>query len=114
MKNIKIALWRTPLALTALWLATALPLPDTLSVIAIRNLLLQYSGVISIGAMSVAMILATRAKWIEPWLNGLDKSYRLHKWLGIMALVTAVVHWIASNLPNSNCNLNFSFRGMTK
>ncbi len=82
MKNIKIALWGIPASLTVLWLAASLPLPDTLSPIAIRNLLVQYSGVLSLGAMSIVMLLATRAKWIEPWLNGLDKSYRLHKWLG--------------------------------
>lgn len=99
MKNIKIALWGIPASLTVLWLAASLPLPDTLSPIAIRNLLVQYSGVLSLGAMSIVMLLATRAKWIEPWLNGLDKSYRLHKWLGILVLVTAVVHWLASNAP---------------
>jgi predicted ferric reductase len=99
MKNIKIALWGIPALLTVLWGATALPLPEAPSFISIRNLLVQYFGVLSMGVMSIAMILATRAKWIEPWLNGLDKSYRLHKWLGIMALVTAVVHWLASNGP---------------
>ncbi|WP_417808080.1 ferric reductase-like transmembrane domain-containing protein [Thioclava sp.] len=93
MRNIKIALWTLPAVLSALWLAANLPLPGTLSFIAIRNLLVQYSGVLSIGAMSVAMILATRASWLEGWLNGLDKSYRLHKWLGISALVTSILHW---------------------
>ena len=99
MKNIKITLWTIPVFLTALWLAANFPFTEVLNFIAIRNMLVQYSGVISIGVMSVAMILATRAKWLEPWLNGLDKSYRLHKWLGIMALVTAVAHWVATNLP---------------
>jgi predicted ferric reductase len=82
-----------------LWLAATLPFPETLNFIAIRNLLVQYSGVIATGAMSVSMILATRTRWLESWLNGLDKSYRLHKWLGIMALVTSVLHWIASDAP---------------
>lgn len=99
MKNIKIAIWAIPALLTVLWLAATLPFPETLNFIAIRNLLVQYFGVLSMGAMSVAMILATRARWLEPWLNGLDKSYRLHKWLGISALVTSVVHWIASQGP---------------
>ena len=91
MKNIKIAIWAIPALLTVLWLAATLPFPETLNFIAIRNLLAQYSGVLSMGAMSVAMIVATRARWLEPWLNGLDKSYRLHKWLGISALVTEPV-----------------------
>ena len=96
MKNIKIAIWAIPAILTALWVAASVPLPDTLGFIAIRNLLVQYSGVLGMGAMSVAMILSTRARWLESWVNGLDKSYRLHKWLGISALVTSIVHWIAS------------------
>lgn len=99
MKNIKIVLWTIPGLLTALWLAANLPLADELAFNTFRNLLLQYSGVLAIGAMSVAMILATRARWLEPWLNGLDKFYRLHKWLGIFALVAAPLHWIAAMGP---------------
>jgi predicted ferric reductase len=99
MKNIKIAIWAIPAILTALWVAANVPLPDTLSFIAIRNLVVQYSGVLGMGAMSVAMILATRARWLESWVNGLDKSYRLHKWLGISALVLSIAHWVASQGP---------------
>ena len=50
-------------------------------------------------AMSAAMMLATRPTWPERWFGGLDKMYRLHKWLGISALVFSVFHWIASNGP---------------
>ncbi|MDV7145448.1 ferric reductase-like transmembrane domain-containing protein [Tropicimonas sp. TH_r6] len=99
MTNIKRALWAIPALLTALWLAANLPFPEEVSFITIRNLLVQYSGTLAIGAMSVAMILATRARWLEPWLNGLDKSYRLHKWLGIFALVASPIHWVAANGP---------------
>jgi predicted ferric reductase len=99
MKNIKISLWSILIGLTLLWLLANAGLPETWTFIAVRNLLVQYSGVLSIGAMSVAMLLATRVKWLESWLDGLDKSYRLHKWLGITALVTSVVHWLAANGP---------------
>jgi predicted ferric reductase len=99
MKTIKTTFWILMLGISILWIAASLPLPDTLNVIVVRNLLVQYSGVLSIGAMSVAMILATRSKWLDRWLNGLDKSYRLHKWLGIAALVTSVVHWVSANGP---------------
>jgi predicted ferric reductase len=85
--------------LTALWLIANLPLPETLSIMNSRNLFLQLSGVIAMGAMSVAMILAVRPVWLEPWLGGLDKSYRLHKWLGIAGLVTAIFHWVVVNAP---------------
>jgi predicted ferric reductase len=43
--------------------------------------------------MSLAMLLALRPRWLEPRLDGLDKVYRLHKWLGITALVVSVLHW---------------------
>ena len=90
MKTIRLTLWTILLGLTGLWVAANLPLPDSLTVIATRNLLLQYSGVLAIAAMSVAMILATRWAWVDRWLNGLDKSYGLHKWLGIAALVASI------------------------
>ena len=99
MKNIKIALWGTLVGLSVLWIAANLPFPETLSILSVRNLLVQYSGVLAIGAMSVAMILATRSTWLEGWLNGLDKTYRLHKWLGITALAVSVLHWTAVNGP---------------
>lgn len=99
LRNIQLSLWGLIAGLTALWLFAYLPLTEDLSVIVIRNLLAQYSGVIGIGAMSVAMILAVRPVWLEPKLGGLDKSYRLHKWLGISGLVAAVFHWIVVNGP---------------
>ncbi|WP_299788486.1 ferric reductase-like transmembrane domain-containing protein [uncultured Marivita sp.] len=99
MKPIRITLWSLLAGLSLLWIAANLPLPETLTVIALRNLAVQYFGVIAIGTMSVAMILAMRAPAVDRWLNGLDKSYRLHKWLGISALVAALVHWIVVNGP---------------
>jgi predicted ferric reductase len=58
-----------------------------------RSALLQCSGVVAIGGMSLAMVLAVRPVWFESRLGGLDKMYRLHKWLGISALVLSVLHW---------------------
>lgn len=45
------------------------------------------------------MILSLRPRWLEPLLGGLDKTYRLHKWLGIGALGLAVFHWLWSKAP---------------
>ncbi|MFV8096512.1 ferric reductase-like transmembrane domain-containing protein, partial [Enterobacter cloacae complex sp.6730737] len=59
----------------------------------------QYTGVIAMVAMSVAMMLALRPRWPERWMGGLDKMYRLHKWLGVTALVVAVVHWLWAQGP---------------
>jgi predicted ferric reductase len=64
-----------------------------------RASLVNYTGILAIGAMSVAMILATRPVFLEPWLGGLDKMYRLHKWLGIGALVLAITHWLWTQGP---------------
>ena len=54
----------------------------------------QLTGLLSLGMMAFALILATRPRWMEPGIGGLDKMYRLHKWLGIGALFAALVHWL--------------------
>ncbi len=43
--------------------------------------------------MAVALVLALRLRILERWVGGLDKVYRLHKWLGIGSLVLATLHW---------------------
>ncbi len=55
---------------------------------------LYLSGLLSIGFMSVTLMLATRPAWLEAPFNGLDQIYRLHKWTGILAVVFAVLHWL--------------------
>ncbi|WP_243755415.1 ferric reductase-like transmembrane domain-containing protein [Thiomicrorhabdus sp. 6S3-12] len=93
MKPIKIAFALIFLSLSGLWLLADTLLPEPMNYFAFRGVFVQYSGVIAIGVMSVAMILALRPVWLEARLNGLDKMYRLHKWLGITALVFSVLHW---------------------
>lgn len=61
--------------------------------------MVQLSGILAIGCMSLAMILALRPRWPERWLGGLDKMYRLHKWLGIGGLVLAIAHWLWAQGP---------------
>ena len=95
MKNIRIALWGTLLGLLALWLL-AEPrglLPQPFGYFPLRRGVVQLSGTLAIGAMTACMLLATRARWLEALLGGLDKMYRLHKWMGIAALVTGIMHW---------------------
>ncbi|HEX5371608.1 MAG TPA: ferric reductase-like transmembrane domain-containing protein [Aquabacterium sp.] len=93
MKHIKVAFLLIMLLLTALWLAADTLAPTPFTYFSFRSVFVQYSGVIGIGLMSVAMLLALRPKWLEPHLDGLDKMYRLHKWLGIAALVASILHW---------------------
>jgi predicted ferric reductase len=82
--------------LTVLWLFAEQPWVQSYSFFDLRHTVIDYTGFIAIGAMSLAMILAIRPVTLEPWVGGLDKSYRLHKWLGITALVVGVVHWLWS------------------
>ena len=81
------------LLLTGLWLWADPRWLQPQTYFGFRAVAMQYSGVIAIAAMSVAMILATRPRWLETPLTGLDKMYRLHKWLGITALGVSVAHW---------------------
>ncbi len=100
MKPIQRFFWLFLAGLASLWLATNNTQWTALSgVFAWRNELTQLSGVIGIGVMSVAMVLAVRPVWFESALGGLDKMYRLHKWLGIGALVLAAAHWLLANAP---------------
>ncbi|OGB73118.1 MAG: ferric reductase [Burkholderiales bacterium RIFOXYC12_FULL_65_23] len=100
MKNIQRTLIGLLLGLTALWLlAESAALPLTQGLFPWRTLLVQYSGLLGMGVMSAAMLLAVRPAWLEHRLHGLDKMYRLHKWLGIAGLVLAILHWLISQGP---------------
>src|SRR5574340_97024 len=93
MKRIKFSLLALLLVLAGLWLLADTLLPRPFTYFSFRTAFVQFSGIIAIGAMSVAMLLAIRPKWLEPHLDGLDKMYRLHKWLGITALIVGLLHW---------------------
>jgi predicted ferric reductase len=61
--------------------------------------MVHYSGALANTAMRAAIYLAIRPQWLERLLGGLDKNYRLHKWLGIAALVVSAVHWGWAQIP---------------
>ncbi len=93
VRKIKVAFATLLCVLSLLWLMADSLLPEPLGYFSFRVVFIQYSGVISIGLMSVAMLLAVRPGWLERPLGGLDKAYRLHKWLGITGLVSGTLHW---------------------
>ncbi|MFV0681407.1 ferric reductase-like transmembrane domain-containing protein [Ottowia sp.] len=93
MRPIKLALWLGLLLPAGLWLLSNSLWPEAWSYFALRAVAVQFTGVVLITAMSLAIVLALRPRWLERHLDGLDKMYRLHKWLGISALVVGVVHW---------------------
>lgn len=99
MRNVKLVFWGVPILLSLLWVAADPLALSPAGFFALRTGMMQYTGIIGIGFMSVAMILALRPRWPERWLGGLDKMYRLHKWLGIGGLVLAVTHWLWAQGP---------------
>ncbi|KZB71124.1 MULTISPECIES: ferric reductase-like transmembrane domain-containing protein [Thalassospira] len=93
MKNITRLYFGTLLGLSALWLAVN---PDVFAdhdFIGFRNLMVQYTGFLAVGMMSLILFLSIRPVWLTRRLGGLDKAYRLHKWLGITVLAVAILHW---------------------
>jgi predicted ferric reductase len=99
MKRIRIAWLQSLLVLSVAWLVVEPDLFATSELIPLRNLLVQYSGILAMGWMSMAMLLAARPKLPEAWFGGLDKMYRFHKWLGISAAGLSVTHWVVGKAP---------------
>lgn len=99
MKNIRIVYAILFVGLTALWLLADNILSGPHSFFPVRASLVNFTGVLAMGAMSVGMVLALRPFHVEPFLGGMDKSYRLHKWLGVTALVVSIVHWAWAVVP---------------
>jgi predicted ferric reductase len=106
----QLALAGTLMAVLALWLVTAPFNGVGFSVFALRSPFLQATCTLAIAVMSVAMVLATRPVFFEPWLGGLDKMYRLHKWLGISALAFSVAHWLWVEAPKWMTELGWLVR----
>ncbi|TAA45826.1 ferredoxin reductase family protein [Corallincola spongiicola] len=93
MRRISVLLCSLFAATTLLWLMAENGEHLKWAYFPIRHYMVQYSGVMAIAAMSVGMILATRLPILERLTGGLDRAYRLHKWLGISALALGVLHW---------------------
>ncbi len=95
--RIKMAIGIWLLGITLAWLAVA-PLGTAAPDAAagwwqLRQHALYLSGLWSIGLMSLTLLLALRLPWLERPLGGMDQVYRLHKWAGIGAALTAILHW---------------------
>jgi predicted ferric reductase len=99
MRNFKYGFWGWLILLAVLWFIADPGFFKATSFFALRSSMVQFTGVMAIGVMSLAMILALRPRWLETRMGGLDKMYRLHKWLGIAALVITVIHWLWANGP---------------
>ncbi len=52
----------------------------------------QYIASVAIIAMAITQLLATRMRWLEFIFGGLDRIYVIHKWLGILAITSLLIH----------------------
>ncbi len=95
MSRITIAFVGFTLALTGLWLL-ADTLPASAAGVTFGAAFTQLTGILSVGMMGFATLLSIRPRWLEPTFDGLDKMYRLHKWLGIGGLSIGIVHWLTA------------------
>ncbi|CAH0528758.1 ferredoxin reductase family protein [Vibrio hippocampi] len=88
-------MFRFTILLTLCWLPSLLLEWHNLdNFFAWRHHLIMYTGLLGLGYMSAAVLLAGRFAWVEKRLGGLDKSYKQHKYLGIAAITSLAVHWL--------------------
>lgn len=100
MYVIKRFLWIYLIAISVLWwLCGQIDWNTVTTFFSWRGVMVQYTGVVSMSVMSLAMILSVRPSWLENHFDGLDKMYRLHKWLGITALIASTSHWLIAKAP---------------
>lgn len=82
-----------PLAITTfLWLLAKLRDSSKLWDLTIADAVTQVTALYATILMSIALLITTRTRAIERLYGGLDRSYRLHAWLGGTAFVLIVVH----------------------
>jgi len=74
MKSIQFAYAGLLVLLSLLWWIADPLLPGGYEYFAVRSVVINYTGVIGIGVMSLGMILALRPVRVEPLLGGLDKT----------------------------------------
>ncbi|MBH9982327.1 ferric reductase-like transmembrane domain-containing protein [Bartonella sp. B10834G6] len=94
MRNVKISYFVFIFICIAVWLATGEFYGINNGYFAFRREAIQLTGLLAFVAMSIDVVIACRLRLIDNALGGLDKAYRLHKWLGITALVTAIAHFL--------------------
>ncbi|MDG2340658.1 MAG: ferric reductase-like transmembrane domain-containing protein, partial [Paracoccaceae bacterium] len=52
----------------------------------------QYVGIWALICMSIGQLIATRAFFVEWIFGGLDRSFIVHKWLGISSMAFLLIH----------------------
>lgn len=93
MDKIKWMLAGLILSISVLWMSADSFFLEPFSYFSFRSGFNQYSGIVAMILMSFGMMLSLRLKHIDDLLGGLDKTYRLHKLLGVSVLIFSVMHW---------------------
>lgn len=99
MTRLKVAFAAVAIVVLALWLISIDASLLTGGFWPLRGVLVPLTGILAIIFMAVGVLLAARPVQVEAALGGLDKFYRLHKWLGIAAVSMAVLHWLVEKAP---------------
>lgn len=60
---------------------------------------IQLTGLLAVALLSALLLMATRPRWLEQRLGGLDHLYLLHKWSGIGTGVLVLLHWLLDKSP---------------
>src|SRR5260370_30866831 len=53
----------------------------------------ELAGVMAVYLFTWSLILATRARWLEPWFGGLDRMYLWHKRAAITGTLLVLPHF---------------------
>lgn len=64
-----------------------------------RRQIMFFTGFVTFIMMAWVMVLALRLPVVERMVGGLDRVYRLHKWMGISAVTLALMHWAMGQIP---------------
>ena len=99
MRRIKVSFWVLCIGLTAMWFVADPVLLGAHPFAQVQFSFINYTGIVAMGMMSVSLLLALRSVAVEPYVGGLDKSYRLHKWLGVAGLFAVIAHWLLIEAP---------------
>ncbi len=86
LKGLGLSIVAAALAAPIIWLPALAQKHDMVALFS------QYLGIAALIAMALSQIIATRLGFVERIFGGLDRSYILHKWLGIGAMAALLLH----------------------
>ena len=111
MKKLYLTVAGLVAIVVTLWLQAVPNLFSYTQFMPLRNALIQGTGIVSLLLLTITMLLTLRLPLIDKLTAGLDKSYRLHKWLAIYGVVIGAVHWLLAIVPKKLVQLGLFERG---